>query len=124
MPLDPSKLRTYLGSTEPRVGRRALPVVKTVKPFLKPGQDMAALRDRLARGEHLEDDQIGRLLDPKVGYMELGTPVVGFVCGNCGYYDGAGNCRNPCVLAPVAEERGCCNLFWNEDVTFPPAAKG
>jgi hypothetical protein len=129
MPLDPQKLKTYMAAQEPRPGRpgiksEAKPVASAVKPFLKPGQNPAALRDLLERGDEVDDAALGRLLSPKVGYMELSEDVKGYACGNCGYAGEGAMCRNPAVLAPVSANRGCCNLFWNEEqVVFPPAAK-
>ena len=128
MPLDPKKLKTYMASQEQRPGRQpvkdAPKPAAPVKPFLKPGQKPEDLLDLLERGEEVEPEQLARLLSPKVSYMELDNDAKGFACGNCGYLAEGGNCRNPAVLAPVSESRGCCNLFWNEEqVVFPPAAK-
>lgn len=131
MALDPKKLSTYMAAAAPRPGRpatkqqaggKALP---TVQPFLKPGQSPQALLDLLERGDEVTPDQLGRLLSPKVAYMELVSDAVGFVCGSCGYLEAeSANCRNPAVLAPVSAARGCCNGYWSEElVTFPPAAQ-
>jgi hypothetical protein len=76
------------------------------------------------RGDEVTTEQLGRFLLPKVGYMELDNDVKGYACGNCGYMAEGAMCRNPAVLAPVSANRGCCNLFWNEEqVVFPPHAK-
>lgn len=128
MALDPKKLRSYMDSMEPSPGRPRSPPsstsLPTLKPYLKPGQDAGALRDLLERGDEVDDAALGRLLSPKVGYMELDDDVKGYACGNCGYAAEGAMCRNPAVLAPVSANRGCCNLFWNEEqVVFPPHAK-
>lgn len=128
MPLDPKKLRTYMSSNEPRPGRpgpREPVVAPSVKTFLKPGQKPDDLLALLERGDEVDSAQLARLLSSKVGYMELDSDVSGYACGNCGFAGEGAQCRNPAVLAPVSAERGCCNLFWNEEqVVFPPAAKG
>jgi hypothetical protein len=128
MPLDPKKLRTYMSSNEPRPGRpgpREPVVAPSVKTFLKPGQKPDDLLALLERGDEVDSAQLARLLSSKVGYMELDSDVFGYACGNCGFAGEGAQCRNPAVLAPVSAERGCCNLFWNEEqVVFPPAAKG
>lgn len=134
MPIDPKKLRTYMATQEGRPGRPAVPdddapaasaIPAPVRPFLKPGQKPQELLSLLERGDDVTPEQLARLLSPKVGYMELDVDASGFACGNCGYAAPGGNCRNPAVLAPVSTAHGCCNLFWNEDdVVFPPAAKG
>lgn len=127
MALDPKKLRTYMANNEPRPGRPGLKDAappSSVKPFLKPGQKPEELLDLLERGDEVTAEQLGRLLSPKVSYMELDDDVKGYACGNCGYAAEGAQCRNPAVLAPVSANRGCCNLFWNEDqVVFPPHAK-
>lgn len=134
MALDPKKLRTYVEANEPRPGRKqAAPPpeakgkpapAQAVKPFLKPGQRPEELLGLLERGDEVDFGALGRLLSPKVGYMELDADVKGYACGNCGYAGEGAMCRNPAVLAPVSAKRGCCNLFWNEDqVVFPPHAK-
>lgn len=130
MPLDPKKLKTYMASNEPRPGRPGIKAAQAALPqvfktFLKPGQDTSALKELLERGEDVDDAQLARLLSPKVGYMELDSDVSGYACGNCGFAGEGAQCRNPAVLAPVSADRGCCNLFRNEEqVVFPPAAKG
>lgn len=129
MPVDPKKLVTFMQAVEPRAGRpgvktapKALPA--TTRAFLKPGQTPEGLLDLLERGDEVTVEQLGRLLDPKVGYMELDNAAKGFACGNCGYAAEGAVCRNPAVLAPVSAKRGCCNLFWNEEqVVFPPPAR-
>lgn len=130
MPLDPKKLRTYLASSEPQAGRRGMapeeakPLPASMKPYLKPGQKPDELLALLERGDETTPEQLGRLLSPKVSYMELDTEAKGFVCGACGYFAEGAMCRNPAVLAPVSEKHGCCNLYWSEDlVVFPPPAK-
>lgn len=126
MPIDPKKLKNYMASAEPRPGRPSAPAAPAapVKPFLKPGQNPQQLLDLLERGDEVTPEQLGRLLSQKVGYMELDDDVKGYACGNCGYAAEGAMCRNPAVLAPVSANRGCCNLFWNEEqVVFPPHAK-
>jgi len=129
MPVDPKKLVTFMQAVGPRTGRPGVksaptPAPAAVKAYLAPGQKPEALLDLLEHGEETTLEQLGRLLDPKVGYMELDNDAKGFACGNCGYLADNGGCRNPAVLAPVSEARGCCNLFWNEEqVVFPPPAK-
>ena len=130
MALDPKKLKVYLGAMEGRPGRPAMAqdaapakAAKSLRPYLKPGQSPDELLAYLERGDEVTTEQLARLLDPKVGYMELAVEAKGFACGNCGYAAEGAMCRNPAVLAPVSAKQGCCNLFWNEDqVTFPPAA--
>lgn len=128
MALDPKKLKTYLNTTEARPGRPAPPsgeakpaVPKSVRPFLKAGQSVDDLLGYLERGDEVTPEQLGRLLDQKVGYMELAVEAKGFVCGGCAYADEKANCHNEAVRAPVSAKHGCCNFFHNEDqATFPP----
>lgn len=129
MALDAKKLKSYLTTVEPGTGRRGTapdeePLPKTARPFLKPGQDPAALLDRLERGDETDLAQLGRLLSPKVSYMELPEKAGAFSCGACGFRAAGDMCRNPAVLAPVSAQHGCCDLFWpsHGEPSFPPAA--
>jgi hypothetical protein len=131
MALDPKKLKTYLGTTEARPGRPAPPngeakpaVPKSVRPFLKAGQSVDDLLGYLERGDEVTPEQLGRLLDQKVSYMELPEKAGAFACGACGYAAEGAMCRNPLVLAPVSAKHGCCDLFWpsHGEPSFPPAA--
>ncbi len=56
------------------------------------------------------EDELKRLGDPRVNYMEISAVAGGFSCGTCEYLKPDG-CGNRLVLAPVSETHGCCNLF-------------
>lgn len=128
MALDPKKLKTYLGAMEGRPGRPTMSqegtpakAAKALRPYLKPGQSPDELLGYLERGDEVTTEQLARLLDPKVSYMELAVAAKGFACGNCEYAGEGAVCRNPLVMAPVSAKQGCCNLFHNEDqIAFPP----
>jgi hypothetical protein len=125
MPLDTSKMKSYLSTVEPRPGRK-LPVAQSA-PAAKAGKasiDIAAYREALLCGDDVDDAAIQRLASKEVNYMEIAGKASGFSCGSCTSYDsGEGACSNEKVMACVSDEHGCCNLFWpadESDVTFPP----
>lgn len=123
MALDPKKLATYMSTVEPRSGRK-LPVVpqgsgKSQHYHLNSEE----LKERLEHGAEIEDEQVERLLDPKVSYMELVENAKGFACGACVSFERSSSlCEHPDVLAPVSGAHGCCNLFWpvHGEPAFPP----
>jgi hypothetical protein len=129
MALDPSKLKTYLASSEPRPGRKSLPVAKAgSKLKVRPMADGGANRAALINGDDTEPDALSRLLSKEVGYMEVLGKAGAFSCDACRSYDsGEGRCDNEAVRAPVSDDHGCCNLWWPADesaVTFPPPSQG
>lgn len=76
-------------------------------------------------------DEVTRLKDPEVAYMELADAAGAFSCGNCvwageGIDDlpDAAECMNDVVMAPVSAKNGCCNFFEPADkdkLAFPSA---
>jgi len=128
MALDSSKLKTYLSSTEPRPGRKPLPVVKPSKGKATAKDDGGANRAALIHGDETEPDAVGRLLSKAVSYMEVLDKAGAFSCEMCRSFDPDESfCDNGSVNAPVSGDHGCCNLWWPTDeasVTFPPLSQG
>lgn len=124
MPIDPSKLRTFLATAEPRVGRRTLVVVQPTI-IANAAVVAAEARRHLIHATETSVEEAHRLLDPGVAYMEILDKASGFSCGTCRSFtfEMGSRCENEKVRAPVSGDHGCCNLWVAFDpvrVTFPP----